>query len=72
MPGVLIDPVSGGVAERAGVKSGDILLSIDEIAMMRPDSVLKTLGTGHTSYILKVQRSDTVHTIAVTPIGGKI
>ncbi len=71
-PGVIIDPVVGSIAEKAGVQSGDVLLSIDTLPIMRPDAVAQTFSTGNTSYTLEIQRGNTTHTLVVMPEKGKI
>jgi len=43
LPGVSIAPIADSIAQKAGVLPGDVIVSIDGQAVVRPDDVLRIL-----------------------------
>lgn len=72
LPGVILDPVKWGLAEKEWFQRGDVLVSIDGEAITRPDEVIWYLGTGKIAYTLSFLRDDIQKSVTLSPIGWKI
>jgi membrane-associated protease RseP (regulator of RpoE activity) len=72
LSGVALNPTAGSIAERKGVQSGDILISVNQEKILRPDDVVRILGTGKASYSLQILRDKNMMNIDIIPLAGKI
>lgn len=69
--GILLSPLTGSVAEKAGIQVGDILVSIDGKVFDTSESVVKEVQKGKTMN-LTLSRSGAIVTISLTPENGKV
>ncbi len=68
LPPVIGRVVAGGAAERAGMLTGDEVLSIDGVAVKRWDEVVTIIGASpQRELMLEVKRGEMRQTIAVKP-----
>ncbi|MBP8016812.1 site-2 protease family protein [Candidatus Gracilibacteria bacterium] len=70
--GIMLSPVSGSVAEKAGIKEGDILYKIDDKEIKNPEEMIKIISSSKKSVNLKIKRKGKILDISLTPIDGKI
>lgn len=72
-PGVLVEPLPHNVADLAGIKTGDVILTIDGLAMKLPGDVSKLLSSSSlVSHIFQIQRGDQKIDITLRPVNGKM
>jgi len=68
-----VTPMTGSVAETMGLKSGDLLLSIDQISIDSPDTAIRLIRSNTwTPMGFSIQRDGNIKEIPVTPSGWKI
>lgn len=69
--GIVLSPLTGSIAEKAGIQNGDILISLDEKVFDTSESVVKEIQKGKTIN-LTLSRSGAIVNIPLTPQGGKV
>lgn len=72
LSGVSVNPIPGSIAEKWGIKNGDVLTAINGEIITKPDDVLRILWTGQPSYILQILRGGDEVESTVQPLNGKI
>lgn len=53
--GIVLSPMTGSIAERSGIREGDILLSIDGRTITRPDDMITKVKQSTTSLAFVVR-----------------
>ncbi len=69
-PGLVLDPVADAPAFEAGIKSGDVLLSIDGVEVQTLEDLTSRLWTNVLTF--QISRAGELQDISVTPEEGKI
>ena len=70
--GLTLSPLTGSIAEQAGVRSGDILLSVDGHIVSSPKQMIAVVSAATSTVHLTVRRGSGSLDIPVTPDKGKI
>jgi len=71
-PGVVLDPLPGSLAEKSGILSRDILLSIDSIPLTDPSEIQLRLTQKSDPLKLEILRWSEIISLSITPVSGKI
>jgi len=70
--GVLLDPLTGGVAHLAGVQAGDLVTSINSIPVKTPEAFVEVIKKSQKEVNLVVSRSGQTLAFAMAPKDGLI
>ncbi|MDD2487372.1 MAG: M50 family metallopeptidase [Candidatus Gracilibacteria bacterium] len=70
--GISLDPIKGSIAEKSGLKSGDILLQINDKKIQTPEEMVNLVKYSPGSLIFKIKRNNNELTFNITPVGGKV
>lgn len=70
--GIILSPIQGSIAEKSGILDKDILVSIDSVAISRPDDMINLVKKSTTSLDFVVRGTGGVRHVTVTPESGKI
>ena len=70
--GISMEPLTGSIAERAGIQKEDILVAIDGQPAKTPDETVKKIHSIQTTSHFTVRRAGQTLDIPVTPEGGRI
>ncbi|GAB0174525.1 MAG: RIP metalloprotease RseP [Candidatus Altimarinota bacterium] len=71
--GIILDPISGGPADGAGIEKGDILRKIDNTPVYTIDQVMKNIESGNSmSFTLLRSSTQTEYQVEITPMNKKI
>ncbi|MBP6921304.1 site-2 protease family protein, partial [Candidatus Gracilibacteria bacterium] len=71
-PGVAIDPLPNSLAAQVGLQTGDILISMNDIAVTEPEKLSELLSQFSGPIQLGIIRGNENLTFFITPIEGKI
>jgi regulator of sigma E protease len=70
--GTLIDPLAGGVAERAGVRLGDRVIAVNGTTIAMPSDFVEAIKKSPTMLDLTIERAGIKSILKVIPENGKI
>jgi regulator of sigma E protease len=69
--GIILSPLTGSIAEQAGILSGDILIQVNDIAPETTEQVVKVIQSNEQVNLL-LNRSGSIVNIILTPQDGKV
>ncbi|MCK9272295.1 site-2 protease family protein [Candidatus Gracilibacteria bacterium] len=70
--GIILSPIVGSIADNAGLKEGDILLSIDNEMISSPEQMVEIVSSSKKSLKFLIRRGNDEFIKGILPISGKI
>lgn len=72
LPGVILDPLPDSIAYKAGLRSGDVALTVNDIEMIKSWDFSRIISARDRPHAIQILRDGQQMTITVTPVRGKI
>lgn len=70
--GIILTPMSGSIAQKSGIRDGDIVLTIDGKPILKPEDMILKVQESNTTMDFTVRWTDGTRNVSVTADKGKI